>query len=76
MKNRPDLPKASVIAFPGDAAKDRADAIEHEMCEMRTNIVLMRTVVDGERYTPQRDHLVRSMEAHHEQLDALLFPPQ
>ena len=45
------------------------------MCELRSIITLMHmVVVGGERYTTARDHLVRSMEAHHSRLDALLFP--
>ena len=68
------MPKLdNIVPFPS-ASDERLAAIEGEMCEMRSILDLMSVVVDGERYTPARDHLVRSMEAHHTRLDALLFP--
>jgi hypothetical protein len=76
MKNRAPQQTAPVLLFPNDAAQERADAIEHEMLEMKNILTLMEAVVDGERNTCARDFLVRSLTAHHAHLDALLFPQQ
>jgi hypothetical protein len=74
MKNKPQITTGTVIDFRSDAVAERSVAIEAELCDLRSINTLLHQVVDGERFTPARDHLIRSMETHLDQVEALLSP--